>query len=187
VAGPAALTRDSAVGLGIVPRTPTAWASAVAARIAQPRTRRSRLPHVHEGIRRRRAICGRVNSLLRFAAVADNRCVPGANEVEQARDAILALFRWSGGHADVWPVFADPAAMSAVVRGLAAPFVASGVTKVAGLEARGFLLGGAVVAAAGANLAGICVMVDQLGAAARTHLPPVTALVTSDQLPTCAG
>jgi hypothetical protein len=32
--------------------------------------------------------------LLRFAAVADDRRVPGANEVEQARDAFLALFRW---------------------------------------------------------------------------------------------
>jgi adenine phosphoribosyltransferase len=165
----------------------------------------------------------------------------------------LASFRWNAGHADVWPIFARADTLAAVVRGLAAPFVESGITAVAGVESRGFLLGGAVavaldagflavrkagalfpgatvrrrtdavdyrgrtyelrmrpdslradrvllvddwietgsqaravasmIASAGATLVGISVMVDQLPVAARPHLPPVTALVTSDQLP----
>jgi hypothetical protein len=44
-----------------------------------------------------------------------------------------------------------------------------------------------MIAASGATLAGISVLVDQLDAAARPHLPPVTALLTSDQLPMSAG
>jgi adenine phosphoribosyltransferase len=193
-----------------------------------------------------------------FVGATDNHHVSGADEVEQARDAFLASFRWSAGHADVWPIFSTADTLSAVVRGLAAPFAQSGITAVAGVESRGFLLGGAVavaleagfvavrkagalfpgatmrqvtdaidyrgriyelrmrpdslrptdrvllvddwietgsqaravasmIAASGATLAGISVMVDQLDRAARPHLPPVTALVTSDQLPACAG
>ncbi|HEU5109325.1 MAG TPA: phosphoribosyltransferase family protein [Micromonosporaceae bacterium] len=154
-------------------------------------------------------------------------------------------------------MFADADALSAVVRGLAAPFVRSGITAVAGVESRGFLLGGAVavalnagfvavrkagalfpdatisqvtdavdyrgrthelrmkpaslrptdrvllvddwietggqaravarmVAARGATLAGISVLVDQLDPRTRPHLPPIRTLVTSDQLPPCA-
>lgn len=61
-----------------------------------------------------------------------------------AREAVLEHFRWDGGHADVWAVFRNRAALAAVVRGLAEPFRRAGVTAVAGLESRGFLLGAAV-------------------------------------------
>ena len=44
----------------------------------------------------------------------------------------------------MWPVFADAVALAAVVDGLAEPWQESGVTHVAGIESRGFLLGGAV-------------------------------------------
>jgi len=60
-----------------------------------------------------------------------------------AADAVLAGFRWEDGHADIWRVFIDSDALRAVVEGLTAPWVAAGVTHVVGIEARGFLLGGA--------------------------------------------
>ena len=65
-------------------------------------------------------------------------------EVTAARAALLRTFRWHQGHADVWAVFADASALAAVVDGLAAPWAGTGVTCVVGVEARGFLLGGAV-------------------------------------------
>ena len=58
--------------------------------------------------------------------------------------AILDRFRWVDGHADVWPLFSDANLFRAVVRGLSEPFRASAITKVVGIEARGFILGGAV-------------------------------------------
>ncbi len=61
-----------------------------------------------------------------------------------ARDILLDRFRWVDGHADVWRVFRDPVALRTVVGALAAPFSDAGVTAVAGVESRGFLLGGAV-------------------------------------------
>jgi adenine phosphoribosyltransferase len=53
-------------------------------------------------------------------------------------------FRWIGGHADVLGLFADAMFLHAAAEALAAPFRASGITKVAGVEARGFILGAAV-------------------------------------------
>jgi len=64
--------------------------------------------------------------------------------IPAARAAFLAAFRWHDGHADVWPAFEDGPTFSAIIEGLAAPWVDSGITKVAGVESRGFLLGGAV-------------------------------------------
>ena len=63
--------------------------------------------------------------------------------VTAARDALLAHFRWSGGHADVWRVFADGDALASVVAGLADPWRDQGITRVVGIESRGFLLGAA--------------------------------------------
>ncbi|SDF82644.1 adenine phosphoribosyltransferase [Blastococcus aurantiacus] len=60
-----------------------------------------------------------------------------------ARDALLAHFRWSGGHADVWRVFADADALAAVMTGLADSWRDEGITRVVGIESRGFLLGAA--------------------------------------------
>lgn len=64
-----------------------------------------------------------------------------------ARTAVLRHFQWEGGHADVWRVFADAEGLRSVVEGLVAPWTTSGVTRVAGIESRGFLLGGACAVA----------------------------------------
>lgn len=45
---------------------------------------------------------------------------------------------------DITTLIADPAGLAGAVEGLIAPFRASGVTLVAGIEARGFILGGAI-------------------------------------------
>jgi adenine phosphoribosyltransferase len=66
--------------------------------------------------------------------------------VSEIASRIVARFRWVQGHADVWALFTDPILFRDVVRALAEPFRDSGVTKVAGVEARGFLVGGAVAA-----------------------------------------
>ncbi len=64
--------------------------------------------------------------------------------LETARRKVLDQFCWNGGHADVWRLFSDGGGLSAVVAGLAEPWRERGVTRVSGIEARGFLLGGAV-------------------------------------------
>ena len=52
---------------------------------------------------------------------------------------------------DVTPLLADPGALAATVERLAAPHRGEGVTKVVGMEARGFLLGTPVALALGAG------------------------------------
>lgn len=75
--------------------------------------------------------------------------------VDEARTALLTHFRWEGGHADVWRVFADPHAFAAVVAGLVDPWRESGVTHVVGIESRGFLLGGAAAVALGVGFVAV--------------------------------
>lgn len=65
----------------------------------------------------------------------------------QARDAVLSAFHWVDGHSDMWSVFADGRALSLIVGALVAPYRSAGLTAVAGIEARGFLLGGAAAQA----------------------------------------
>ncbi len=48
------------------------------------------------------------------------------------------------GHADVWRIFLDQSLFRRVVTELASPFLTEGITKVASVEARGFILGPAV-------------------------------------------
>jgi adenine/guanine phosphoribosyltransferase-like PRPP-binding protein len=64
--------------------------------------------------------------------------------VPAARAAFLEAFRWHDGHADVWRAFDDGPTFAAIVEGLSLPWVGAGITKVVGVESRGFLLGGAV-------------------------------------------
>ena len=61
-----------------------------------------------------------------------------------AGDAFLSRFHWQDGHADVWRAFEDGPTFTAVVEGLADPWISAGITRVVGVESRGFLLGGAV-------------------------------------------
>lgn len=64
--------------------------------------------------------------------------------VQAGRAVMLNEFRWHTGHADVWRIFTQAAALAAVVDGLADPWRGTGVTHVVGIESRGFLLGAAV-------------------------------------------
>lgn len=71
--------------------------------------------------------------------------------VDAARAAVLARFRWVAGDADLWPVLRDAGSFAAVVRALAEPYRDAGVDVVAGIEARGFVLGPAVAVELGAG------------------------------------
>lgn len=68
---------------------------------------------------------------------------------------VLERFRWVGGHADVWRLFEDAEAFQAVVRGLVDPWRGREITKVCGIESRGFLLGGAVALSLGAGFVAV--------------------------------
>ena len=57
---------------------------------------------------------------------------------------LVSCFRWVDGHADLWPLFYEQDLFSRIVAALADPFREARITKVAGIEARGFILGGAV-------------------------------------------
>lgn len=66
-----------------------------------------------------------------------------------ARDAVLSTFRWVDGHADVWRLFADADVFRTVVGHLVKVAADASATKIAGIESRGFILGGAVAASTG--------------------------------------
>jgi adenine phosphoribosyltransferase len=69
------------------------------------------------------------------------------------QDDLLARFAWVEGHADVWRLFADGDLFRPIVAALAEPF--RNVTKVVGIEARGFILGAAVAAELGVGFVAI--------------------------------
>lgn len=75
--------------------------------------------------------------------------------MSEARDALLRHFRWIDGHADVWSVFRDAAALRAVVIALAAPYRSAGISAVAGIESRGFLLGAATAVELGVGFVAV--------------------------------
>jgi len=66
-----------------------------------------------------------------------------------ARERVLGAFRWVDGHADVWRLFTDSDVLASVVEHLASVAADASATKVAGIESRGFILGGAVAVKAG--------------------------------------
>ncbi|MFZ0324126.1 MAG: phosphoribosyltransferase family protein [Actinomycetes bacterium] len=78
-----------------------------------------------------------------------------ATTTAEARRLLLEHFRWTQGHGDVWRVFSDAAAWSATVSGLVGPWRDKRVTHVAGVESRGFLLGGAAAIALGVGFVAI--------------------------------
>jgi len=59
-------------------------------------------------------------------------------------DEFVQRFRWIDGHADMLSLFTDGAFLRRTAEALASPFKSARVTKVAGVEARGFILGTAV-------------------------------------------
>ena len=66
-------------------------------------------------------------------------------------EELLMRFRWIGGHADVLGLLSDAGFLARSVAALAEPFESTGVTKVAGVEARGFVFGAGVAARIGAG------------------------------------
>ncbi len=66
-------------------------------------------------------------------------------------DEFVKRFRFIDGHADILGLFADGGFLIRAAAALAAPFEDAGVTKVAGLEARGFILGSTVAVHLGAG------------------------------------
>ena len=66
-------------------------------------------------------------------------------------EELLARFRWIDGHADVLGLLADGEFLRRAVDALAEPFGDARVTKVAGIEARGFVLGAGVALRLGAG------------------------------------
>lgn len=71
------------------------------------------------------------------------------------KEVFLARFRWIGGHADMLGLFVDGVFLAEAVRALAEPFRGLGVTKVAAVEARGFVLGAGVALELSAGFVGI--------------------------------
>ena len=66
-------------------------------------------------------------------------------------EELLSQFRWMGGHADVLGLLSDAGFLARSVAALGDPFAAAGVAKVVGIEARGFVFGGAVATRLGAG------------------------------------
>jgi adenine phosphoribosyltransferase len=71
------------------------------------------------------------------------------------KDEFLARFRWIDGHADMLGLFTDGPFLSRAVEALAAPFRERGITKVAAVEARGFVLATGVALELGAGFVAI--------------------------------
>lgn len=76
-------------------------------------------------------------------------------ETAQLVQRLQAAIPIVDGIGDMWKVFNDPTLFNAIVQALAAPYRGDDVTKVAGVEARGFVLGAAVAATLGAGFVGI--------------------------------
>jgi adenine phosphoribosyltransferase len=71
------------------------------------------------------------------------------------KDEFLARFRWIEGHADIAGLFADAEFLRNAAAALAAPLRSARVTKVAAVEARGFVLGAGVALELGAGFVAI--------------------------------
>jgi hypothetical protein len=63
--------------------------------------------------------------------------------VAALRAELLDRFRWVSGHADVWRLFYEGDLFARLSVALADPFRDEAITKVTGIEARGFILGSA--------------------------------------------
>jgi adenine phosphoribosyltransferase len=75
--------------------------------------------------------------------------------VNVLREMLLSRFRWIGGHADVLGLLEDATFLAEVGRTLWEPFSDSGVTKVAAVEARAFVLGTAAALSGGVGIVAI--------------------------------
>jgi adenine phosphoribosyltransferase len=71
------------------------------------------------------------------------------------KDEFLGRFRWIEGHADIAGLFVDGQLLAQAVAALALPFEGHGVTRVAAVEARGFVLGSGVALRLGVGFVAI--------------------------------
>jgi adenine phosphoribosyltransferase len=72
-----------------------------------------------------------------------------------AEDLVERIRFDEDGHSDIWRAFADRELFARTVAALAVPFRGERYTKIAGLEARGFVLGGAMAAHTGAGFVAV--------------------------------
>lgn len=70
-------------------------------------------------------------------------------------ESLIARIPIVEGIGDMWTVFQDGDLFAGVIEALARPYRDAGVTKVVGIEARGFVLGAAVANTLGAGFVGI--------------------------------
>lgn len=70
-------------------------------------------------------------------------------------DELLERFQYFAGHSDTLGLFADPAFLARASKAVAAPFRDAGVQKIAGIEARGFVLATAVALELGAGFVAV--------------------------------
>ena len=59
---------------------------------------------------------------------------------------VIREFEFVDGHSDLWRLFYDGSLFNRIVKELALPFEDAKITKIVGIEAKGFILGGAVAA-----------------------------------------
>ncbi|MBN2177499.1 MAG: hypothetical protein JW722_07565 [Demequinaceae bacterium] len=78
--------------------------------------------------------------------------MPPRDLIGTGREALIRHFRWVDGHADVLGVFEDQGAFLAITRALACLAAEGQPTRILGIEARGFLLAGAVATEVGAGV-----------------------------------
>ena len=103
-------------------------------------------------------------------------------------DELVSQMRYFEGHSDTLGLFAEDGFLSRAAAAVAEPFREATVQKVAGIEARGFVLASCVAVELGAGFVAIRKPgsihpgSDQLPAAVREKLQPVAAVALADEL-----
>jgi adenine phosphoribosyltransferase len=75
--------------------------------------------------------------------------------MESLADEVSSRLRYFDGHSDTLGLFAHPGFLQRAAEALASPFRTAGITKVAGIEARGFVLATATAVELGVGFVGI--------------------------------
>jgi adenine phosphoribosyltransferase len=75
--------------------------------------------------------------------------------VPDLRREVVQRLSFIEGHADVWSIFASGSLLRGLVAALTDPYNGRRITKVAGIEARGFILGGAAAVQLGVGFVAI--------------------------------
>jgi adenine phosphoribosyltransferase len=70
-------------------------------------------------------------------------------------DELTSSLRYFDGHSDTLGLFAQPGFLGRAAQALVAPFRTAGITKVAGIEARGFVLAAAAALELGVGFIGV--------------------------------